>query len=151
MTHKLLCLTAMASLALLCGAAQAEIQTIEITKVNCDLLVKHIPDADVAYQPGVDSYGRPVAPADLNPSPITHLEDKISIRLTNNAAKLFNLKVPQADVQNGDGTTSKQNLVNTQMEVGYVTLHDGKAYLDGQPLESNQQDELAVLCLHQGR
>lgn len=38
---------------------------IVITKVDCSRLVRHVPAADVAYQPGVDARGRAVAPADM--------------------------------------------------------------------------------------
>ena len=38
---------------------------VTITRADCARLVEHVPSADVAYQPGVDAYGRAVAPADL--------------------------------------------------------------------------------------
>lgn len=41
---------------------------IIITKLDCSRLVRHLPAADVAYQPGVDAKGRAVAPADLDGS-----------------------------------------------------------------------------------
>lgn len=37
---------------------------IVITKVDCSRLIRHMPSADVAYQPGIDAQGRAVAPAD---------------------------------------------------------------------------------------
>lgn len=39
--------------------------TTRITAATCRRLVRHQPDPDVAYRPGVDAHGRPVAPADL--------------------------------------------------------------------------------------
>jgi hypothetical protein len=41
---------------------------ITITKTDCSRLVRHVPAADVAYQPGVDVRGRKVASADLDPA-----------------------------------------------------------------------------------
>lgn len=38
---------------------------IVITKLDCSRLIRHVPAADVAYQPGVDARGRAVAPADM--------------------------------------------------------------------------------------
>ncbi|PZO88054.1 MAG: hypothetical protein DI626_02605 [Micavibrio aeruginosavorus] len=40
---------------------------------ECRMIVKHIPDADVAYQEGVDVHGKAVAPADLNASPMADI------------------------------------------------------------------------------
>jgi len=40
-------------------------ETVVITKADCQHLVKYIPEAGVAYEPGKDAYGRKVAPADL--------------------------------------------------------------------------------------
>ncbi|HIC81294.1 MAG TPA: hypothetical protein EYP07_10060, partial [Kiloniellaceae bacterium] len=47
------------------GPAWAEQPYLTITRADCQRLVRHLPAADVAYQPGVDVRGRPVAPADL--------------------------------------------------------------------------------------
>lgn len=47
----------------LSGNLQAE--TVSITRQDCSRLIRHQPAPDVAYQPGVDAYGREVAPADL--------------------------------------------------------------------------------------
>lgn len=40
---------------------------ITITKTDCSRLIAHQPSADVAYKPGVDVKGRPVASADTDP------------------------------------------------------------------------------------
>ncbi|RAU22493.1 hypothetical protein CU669_07300 [Paramagnetospirillum kuznetsovii] len=40
---------------------------ITITKLDCSRLIQHQPSADVAYKPGVDVRGRPVASADTDP------------------------------------------------------------------------------------
>ncbi|OAN50828.1 hypothetical protein A6A04_17155 [Paramagnetospirillum marisnigri] len=41
---------------------------ITITKTDCSRLIQHQPSADVAYKPGVDVRGRPVASADADPA-----------------------------------------------------------------------------------
>jgi hypothetical protein len=46
-------------------ATTAAAETIVVTKPDCQRLVQYVPSGDVEYQPGVDAYGRPVAPADV--------------------------------------------------------------------------------------
>jgi hypothetical protein len=46
------------------GAAGAQ-DVVAITRADCQRLVRHVPAPDVAYEPGTDVYGRPVAPAEL--------------------------------------------------------------------------------------
>ncbi|MGE5503210.1 MAG: hypothetical protein ACM31L_02195 [Actinomycetota bacterium] len=45
--------------------AWAEDVAVQVTKQDCARLVHYTPSADVAYKPGVDVHGKPVAPADL--------------------------------------------------------------------------------------
>src|SRR5262245_41340299 len=42
---------------------------LQVTAADCRRLVQAVPSADVNYRPGVDVYGRAVAPADLAPVP----------------------------------------------------------------------------------
>jgi hypothetical protein len=80
-----------------------------------------------AYQPGVDVYGRPVAPADLPSSDATpSITTEIELgRLGGRAAA---------------GGVMK----------GYVTLQpDGSVLLDGQPLPSSQEYGLLDICRQQ--
>lgn len=58
--------------------------TAEILTVNsdeCSNIMKHVPDDDVAYKPGVDADGAAVEPADINAQPI-ELPQTISIPIT---------------------------------------------------------------------
>ncbi|MEP2189339.1 MAG: hypothetical protein ABJK54_12615, partial [Alphaproteobacteria bacterium] len=50
------------------GQAVAEPATpkARITKRDCRRVLRHQPSGDVAYKPGVDARGKPVAPADLS-------------------------------------------------------------------------------------
>jgi hypothetical protein len=115
----------------------------------CQQVVKHVPEPGVAYQPGVDVNGHPVAPADLNASPINKtIEKQIAIRIYNDAAKTFGLPVPSVNEPGPpDETPTTKPLVNAETEVGYITFRNGQAYLNGQPLNNDQQDQLAVLCI----
>jgi len=105
----------------------------------CRSLVKHVPDASVAYQPGVDVDGNPVAPADLPGAPQMQLPDKINIPLTLSLAKVLKLNTSQYPYnQLGPGT---------EAQLGTITVEGDKVLFNGKPLSDEQQDNLAVLCL----
>lgn len=104
---------------------------IKIDRSACETLIRHHPAPDVAYQPGVDAYGRPVAPADLNPS--IELPPVITIPVTVDIAKQFNLPLGAAK--------------GTEATVGVIRLDGDKAYFNGQPLQPEDEENLAVLCL----
>jgi hypothetical protein len=105
----------------------------------CDALVKHTPAPDVAYQPGVDVDGNPVAPADLPGQPQIKLPQKFNIPLTVSLSKALNLStstVPGSLL--GEGT---------EIPLGTFTVDSDKVTFNGQPLTDEQQDNLAVLCM----
>ncbi|MDX2027954.1 MAG: hypothetical protein SFW62_04910 [Alphaproteobacteria bacterium] len=105
----------------------------------CRGLVKHVPDADVAYQPGVDVNGKPVAPADLPGSNTIQLPTTLTIPLTVSLAKVLNLNTSQYPYnQLGPGT---------EVQLGELTVTGDKVMYNGQPLSAAQQDNLAVLCM----
>jgi hypothetical protein len=111
----------------------------------CQQVTRHVPDASVAYQPGVDANGKKVAPADINASPLNNtLINQVAIKLENDTAATFGLKSPTM-VPPGGGAPVP--LVQGTTEIGYVTFKDNKAYLNGKPLDAGQQDQLAVLCI----
>lgn len=105
----------------------------------CRALVKHTPDADVAYQPGVDVNGKPVAPADLPGQPQMKLPDKIQIPLTLNLAKTLNL--------NTSSYPYNQLGTGTEAQLGMLTVEGDRVTFNGQPISDDQQDRLAVLCM----
>ena len=57
----------------------AAITRVAITRADCARLVAHVPAPDVAYEPGVDVYGREVVPADLGGAPRIELPETIVI------------------------------------------------------------------------
>jgi len=57
------------SIFLVAAALQAAAQTVVVDSAACRALTAHQPAPDVAYRPGVDATGRPVAPADLGGAP----------------------------------------------------------------------------------
>ena len=104
-----------------------------ITKANCARLVKHVPAPDVAYQEGVDVYGRPVAPADLDGGHQLALPDGFFITIEVDLFDRFN---------------TPPNGVNYDADaiIGLVRYADERFTFNGQPLESEEETALAERC-----
>ena len=107
----------------------AAITTVAITRADCARLVAHVPDPDVAYEPGVDVYGREVAPADLGGAPRIELPETILIGIEIDLLARFGIPVSHAGA-----------------EVGEVAYRDGRFTFNGQPLQDQAQAELAARC-----
>lgn len=60
------------------SAVLAQPATVTVTREDCLRLVRHVPSADTTYRPGVDVYGRAVAPADLDGGVRIELPDSYS-------------------------------------------------------------------------
>jgi hypothetical protein len=113
--------------------------TPSIDPAVCRSVFKHVPDANVAYQPGVDVHGKVVAPADVAGTPQMQLPQTITIPLTLQLAKVLNLNTSQyPGNQLGD---------TTELGLGTLTVTGDKVLFNGQPLSDAQQDNLAVLCM----
>ncbi len=137
----LMLFTTLAGLLLVTAAFAATTKTdAPIDPAFCNQLVKHTPDADVAYQPGVDVNGNKVAPADLPGQPQMALPQKIQIPLTVNLAKSLNLNTASYPYTLlGQGT---------EVTLGTLTVDGDKVLFNDQEITDAQQDKLAVLCLH---
>ena len=88
------------------GIAQAEDFRIEVSRTDCERIVKYTPAPDVAYKGGVDVHGKPVAPADLNAGSQIKLPDQIFIDLSlpfKDLLKNYNPKLKNAEVYVGHG------------------------------------------------
>jgi len=120
--------------------AAAQQGPIVVSSSNCDAIA-HVNDAPgVAYTPGVDVDGNAVAPADL-PGSSTAL---------NQALASAPIKIT-VDLQKRFGIPANSVLFQGEAQIGYVTVQDGKAYLDGQPLNVAEQDLLATACKERKR
>jgi hypothetical protein len=119
------------------AGAPAAAQTVVVDKAVCRTLVAHQPAADVAFRPGVDSRGRRVAGADLEPSAPPVLAREWS----------FDLNV---DLRGRVPAGSP--LFEPQLNVGRITMApDGKIAFNGQPLGDPEQVALAELCARRAR
>tara|TARA_R110002073_G_scaffold320123_1_gene495154 strand:- start:240 stop:686 length:447 start_codon:yes stop_codon:yes gene_type:complete len=131
---------------LIFSSISAEV-TLKIEPKDCRLLTAHKPDADVAYRPGVDVAGKAVAPADLPASSSSalarHLEDSISFQVILDDHNLT-LRPPQGGGAANAGLTG-------EMILGIITVKDGRAMLDGVPLDGGSTDRLIAFCRTQGQ
>lgn len=122
-------------LAAILVAGPARSETIVITAADCAALIQHVPDPGVEYKPGVDVEGNPVAPADIGGTPQIKLPDMVHIPITVDLAARYGIPVTS-------------NLFKPEAYIGSarVSLKDGKAWFNGQPLSSDEQQVLARLC-----
>lgn len=131
--HALVFLLASVLLASVVAAAAqaAEPGYLELDRRACDSLVEHVPDAGVAYQPGVDVHGNPVVPADLNP-PIAIPE-------------VFLIPL-ELDLYDTFGLPDDPTLLEGDVLLGTVRLEGDRVTYNGQELTDPQSRALAVLC-----
>ncbi len=113
--------------------AAHEKATVAITRADCARLVEHVPDPDMAYRPGVDVYGREVAPADLGGAPRVELPETVLIDI-------------EVDLLARFGIPANEVLFDPDAEVGKVVYKDGRFTFNGQPLQDQAQAELAARC-----
>lgn len=104
----------------------------------CQKLVQHVPDADVAYRPGIDVHGKPVVPADLDDGRPPLLPDTLTIPLNAELSRFLGVDT---------STFPFNTLGRSDINLGMLSLREGKVFLNEKPLTSAQQDNLAVLCL----
>lgn len=124
-------------LGLACVGAPAHAQTITVTGSDCARLVQHQPAPDVAYRPGVDVRGRPVASADLNPTPQIRVPETITFDIAVDLRRF--------------GVSRTSPLYEPNLRLGTVTVgKDGRVYYDGQPLGDAENAALAEACRRQG-
>ncbi len=113
----------------------ATAQEARISAADCRNLVRHQPQADATFTPGVDGRGRRVAPADVGgPSPV-RVPDSFSTPITVDLGDRLGIP-PGGDA---DFTATAQ--------IGLIDVTpDGQAFFNGQPLQSDAAHELSVLC-----
>jgi len=115
----------------------AAAQTVTVTAATCAQLAVHTPDSDVAYKPGVDVNGNAVVPATLGGG--------VQIRTPTE----FNIPIT-VDLHEKLGVPPDPALYQTQnFTVGTVTVRDGRAYFNGQPLQDDEAHRLSQLCQQQ--
>jgi hypothetical protein len=109
-------------------------ETIRVTREDCSRLVAHRPAAGVDYQPGVDAYGRPVVPPDLEESRI-QLPESIAIVIT-------------VEIQERFGIPANSVLYKPEAFIGVADFEfaDQSVSFNGVPLTDPEQAALAAAC-----
>lgn len=117
------------------GVAVAADGAIEITRADCSRLVKHVPAPDVAYQPGVDVHGKPVAPADLDGGYQVALPRVVRIPITVLLEDRF-------------GIPANSVLYKAEAEIGVaeIDLVDGRVTFNGRDLATAEAQALSAAC-----
>ena len=117
------------------GIAAAQDTRVRISRADCQNLVQYRPDPGVAYRPGVDVRGKPVAPADLPGS-------TAPIALPRNVE--FYVSFNPLKGETGRRFDKSELVVGT---VGY-DLETGDVTFNGQPLTDPEKNEIARRCRH---
>lgn len=126
-----------AFLAAASARAHEEPAEVIITRADCARLVEHVPAPDVAYQPGVDAYGRAVAPAEL-PGGLSG-GARIQVPET--------LHIPiEIDLLERFGIPANSALYKSDIPIGEVLYRDGRLTFEGQPLQDEAAAELSRRC-----
>jgi hypothetical protein len=100
-----------------------------LSPADCARVVAHVPDPAVAYQPGADVLGRPVAPADLSPPQLV-TPPRIGFLLSVDLARRLNLPFGLS----GD------------LPLGIVTVENNQLLFNGRILGDDTQAALAAAC-----
>ncbi|MBE7637582.1 hypothetical protein GUA87_12055 [Sneathiella sp. P13V-1] len=126
---------AMLALFLVFDAAADDIR-IETTQKECQRIQKHVARNDVTYKPGVDVYGKPVTPADVNTTPTIQFDEIV-----------IDLSLPLQDLFSA-GNPPKDELKNAEVKVGTIRydLLKGKFFFNGQELADPALNAIAEEC-----
>jgi len=116
-------------------------QTITVAPSACQALTAHTPADDAAYRPGVDVDGNTVAPADLNASGQLNLGADHEFWLP--------IELPLENVLNIAAGDTLNAVRNSNIGVGTVTVRNGQAYFNGEPLSDAQSHAIATECQNQ--
>jgi len=119
-------------LPLLAGGAAAEDAPLRVAAADCARLVRHVPAPDVAYRPGVDVYGRPVTPADLDAANVT-IPETILILIT-------------VDLQERFGIPANSILFEGNAGIGVVAVDGDRVTFNGRELTDPETRALAAAC-----
>jgi hypothetical protein len=106
---------------------------VTIARADCARLVEHVPAADVAYQPGVDAYGREVVSADLNGGTQIPVPETLHIPI-------------EIDLLDRFGIPAHPELYESDIPLGEVVYQNGRLSFNGQPLQNEAAAELSRRC-----
>ncbi len=112
--------------------APAVAGTYTISKAECRRLIRHQPSADVAFRPGVGVRGRRVAPADLGGGTNIAVPREIEIPITVELDKTIG--------------AAASGLYKPEANIGKVVYKNGRAWFNGQLLETSANADVVAAC-----
>ncbi|WP_254869647.1 hypothetical protein [Thalassospira sp. HF15] len=121
------------------ASTEAPVSTITVSRSACKELLRHVPEDDVAYKPGVDVRGNEVAPADLNGGSniLKSLPKEIEFPVSIDFFEYSGIAVP--------------NGVSGEQSIGKITYRNGQVYFNDQPLgDAANNAELIEACRKAG-
>lgn len=116
-------------------------QNITVQPCACQALTAHSPSDDVAYRPGLDVSGNDVVPADLDAPGQLNLDADHVFRLP--------IELPLENVLAIAATDTLNIVRDSNIGVGTVTVKNGQAYFNDEPLGDAQSHASAVECRKQ--
>ncbi len=133
--------------ALFSRAAPAE--TVIVTRADCARIVAHVPAPDVAYRPGVDAEGNPVAPADLPEQPRLDIDPEAIAVEIDLPVRAFTGTPGDSGAFTGAGGAIDR--FDATARIGVVTIENGIVRFDGQPLSAPDLERIAAACAAESR
>ncbi len=125
-------------------AAPAVTEVVVISRADCARFVEHAPAPGVAYQPGVDARGRPVAPADLDDNVTLDLDaEDIVVGIAVPLRAFPGTLGDETEFTDAGGVIDR---FDATAHIGVVTVRDGSVYFNGQLVSSREQELLAAAC-----
>lgn len=110
-------------------------RTIVIARSGCALAAEYVATADVAFDPGINQQGRPVAPADLPDHRYDIVRDSVTIIISRDLEERF-------------GIRRDSPLLETDALFGIVDVRisDGRLSFNGVALNEREARALSELC-----
>jgi hypothetical protein len=134
-------LGALALVALTACPARAE--TISVSSADCRRMVEHKADSDVAFTPGVDVRGRPVAPADVGGGMAPVVPEWIDIQIGIDLAD----RLGRRDSRNSQTPATRRVMgFEGKAPLGILSIKGNEAYWNGERLLPQDQVLLAEAC-----
>ena len=124
------------------GAARAA--TAIVSREDCSRIIAHAPAPDVAYRPGVDTDGNPVAPADLAGQPRLDIDAETVVVEIEVPVRAFTGIPGDSGAFTGAGGEIDRFAATARM--GVVTIENGVASFNGQPLSPPDLERIAAAC-----
>ena len=118
------------------GATVSPDGRVVVSSKACAEVVAHVPDAGVAYTPGVDVNGNAVAPADL-PDSAAPVAENFPIFLTLDLKRKF--RIPDS-----------AKLFKPEAVVGLIAIQGNQVWFNGQPIAPAEASLLAAACRAHG-